>query len=175
MPHSELSQRLVVPVNGGPGDHRALAVVARIADRSPVLLTLIYVVEVPQSMPLDAELPVEIDRGEAVLRRAEEIARSALPSAKGSGGIHRELLQARAAGAAIVDEALERGANAIVMAGRMRSRHGKPTLGDTVAYVLKHAPVEVILVRQAPPGATAASADEPVLVGASQVGGTTWR
>jgi nucleotide-binding universal stress UspA family protein len=61
-----------------------------------------------------------------------------------------ELLQARSAGAAIVDEAIERASDAIVMAARIRKRHGKPTVGDTVNYVLKNAPCEVIVVRITP-------------------------
>ena len=143
-------QRLLVPLNGRPSDERVLEVVGQLVHRHPVAITLIYVVEVMQSMPLDAELPAEIDRGEAVLRRAEHTARH------GQGhrleNVDTELLQARSAGAAIVDEAIERAADAIVMGATVRHRHGKSSLGETAVYVLKNAPCEVVVVRHPSPG-----------------------
>ena len=143
-------RRLLVPVKGTPGDARVLEFAAQFAGKLPVSVTLIYVVEVQQSMPLDAELPAEIEHGEHVLREAEAAAHASLGSADKQQRIITELLQARSAGAAIVDEAIERGSDAIVMAARIRKRHGKTTTGETVGYVLKNAPCEVIVVRLAP-------------------------
>jgi len=140
-------QRLIVPVNGSSGDARALTLVGDLVDRHQVAITLIYVVEVQQSMPLDAELPAEIDRGELVLGRAEELAKSLITQKVDR--LTTDLLQARSAGAAIVDEAIERNADAIVMATTSRVKHGKVHLGETSAYVLKNAPCEVIVVRLA--------------------------
>ena len=141
-------QRLIVPVNGSSGDARALTLVGDLVHSHQVAITLIYVVEVQQSMPLDAELPVEIDRGELVLGRAEELARSRITQKVDR--LTTDLLQARSAGAAIVDEAIERGSDAILMAARIRRRHGQTTAGDTVGYVMKNAPCEVVIVRLAP-------------------------
>ena len=140
-------QRIIVPVNGSEGDARALAFVGDLVHRQQAAITLIYVVEVLQSMPLDAELPAEIDRGENVLHRAEELAKS-LITAK-LERVTTDLLQARSAGAAIVDEAIERNAQAIVMATTNRVKHGKTTMGETAAYVIKNAPCEVIVIRLA--------------------------
>lgn len=140
-------QRLLVSVNGTAGDERALSVVGSLVHRHPVAVTLIYVVEVLQSMPLDAELPTEIERGETILSRAEEIARHGLEHRLDN--VMTELLQARSAGAAIVDEAIDRHVDAIVLAAMNRIKHGKHTLGETVNYVLKNAPCEVIVIRQA--------------------------
>ena len=137
--------RLLVPVNGSAGDERVLSIISKLIQKDPVHITLMYVIEVRQSMPLDAELPAEIQKGEAILSRAEVISR------KRPGGrnelVVAELLQARSAGAAIVDEAVERKADAIIMAARNHHRLGKTTLGETVGYVLKNATCEVILVR----------------------------
>lgn len=140
-------ERLVVPVVGTTDDDRALAVAQQVVDKRPVALTLIYVVEVAQSMPLDAELPDEIARGEAALQRAEAGARRVL--GKGAD-IFTELLQARSVGAAIVDEAIERNADAIVMTAAVRRRHGRPSLGATADYILLNAPCEVLAVRRPP-------------------------
>jgi|SRR5690606_14629581 len=142
---SGLYQRLIVPVNGSAGDERVLRVVGELVHRHPATLVLIYVVEVLQSMPLDAELPEEIEKGERILFQAESLARSLLGGK--ADRISTDLLQARSAGAAIVDEAIERRAEAIAMATTSRVKYGKVTIGDTVPYVLKNAPCDVIVVR----------------------------
>jgi nucleotide-binding universal stress UspA family protein len=90
-------------------------------------------------------LPTEIDLGERALRHAENAARQALPSRNTT--IVTELLQARAIGPAIVDEAIERGAEAIVMTAAIHRRHGRPTLGETTDHVLLNAPCEVVAIR----------------------------
>jgi nucleotide-binding universal stress UspA family protein len=139
-------ERLLVPVNGTEGDERTLAIVGKLVHKEPVHVTIVYVIEVRQSMPLDAELPAEIERGEVILQRAEEIALQR--PGRRSDLVLTELLQARIAGAAIVDEAVERKADAIIMAVRNHSRHGKTTIGETAGYILKNATCEVIVVRQ---------------------------
>ena len=143
-------KRLLVPVKGSDGDARILDVLGRFSTGQAVSVTLVHVVEVQQSMPLDAELPTEIEHGERVLRDAEAVATANVGAAGRYHRVATELLQARSAGAAIVDEAIERASDAIVMAARIRKRHGKTTVGETVDYVLKNAPCEVIVVRLAP-------------------------
>ncbi len=142
-------RRLLVPVKGTSGDDRVLEFAAQFAGKTPVSVTLIYVVEVTQSMPLDAELPGEIANGERVLHACETHAKQYQAHGAKFERISTELLQARSAGAAIVDEAIERGSDAILMAARIRRRHGQTTAGETVGYVLKNAPCEVIVVRLA--------------------------
>ena len=142
-------RRLLVPVKGAPGDDRVLEFAAQFAGKIPVSVTLIYVVEVSQSMPLDAELPGDIAHGERVLHACEQHAKDYQAHGAKFERISTELLQARSAGAAIVDEAIERGSDAILMAARIRRRHGQTTAGDSVAYVMKNAPCEVIVVRLA--------------------------
>lgn len=139
-------QRVVVPVNGTPADEDVLSLVALLSNKHPLVLTLIFVVEVVQSMPLDAELPAEIAHGEQALRTAEAHAKR-LMDARGSE-IYTELLQARSIGAAVVDEAIERNADAVIMTASVRRRHGRLTLGETIGYVLINAPCEVIVARQ---------------------------
>jgi nucleotide-binding universal stress UspA family protein len=141
-------RRVLVPVSGGNSDERLLEALGSICQISKPQFTLVYVVEVPQAMPIDAELPGEIARGEAVLERAETYLKKRLGD-KNSNGVITELLQARTAGAAIVDEATEQNADMVMLATEARVRHGKTTLGDSVGYVLKNCPCEVFLVRTA--------------------------
>ena len=141
-------ERLVVPVAGSDIDTRALDILPDLLRKDGGAVTFLYVVEVPQAMPLDAELPAEIEDGERALRRAELVARQSLPH----GGAHivTELLQARAIGPAIVDEAIERDADAIVMTASIHRKHGRDTLGETTNHVLLNAPCEVVVIRTAP-------------------------
>ena len=139
---------ILVPLKGTPLDDEVLQLAFLLAaptgDRRPkqrVQVEVIHIVEVPQALPLDAELPEAVQQGEAVLTHAEEVARQR------DIEIHPEMLQARHAGTAIVDEAVERGADLIIMGYEYRRRHGEFTSGATAPYVLKNAPCRVWLVR----------------------------
>ena len=138
----ERERLILVPVNGTALDQRALDIALLISARDYADLAAVYVVVVPQELPLDAEMPDAVARGEDVLRAAEEYARAH------GRDIEVELLQARAAGPAIVDEAVMRGAGMIVMATSLFRRAGEVTIGrTTVPYVLKNAPCEVVVTR----------------------------
>jgi nucleotide-binding universal stress UspA family protein len=139
----------VLPVSGGAIDQRLLESLARNCSRRKGEVTLVYVVVVEQSMPLDAELPEEVSSGEAVLRHAADALRRDLDSP--TAHVYTELLQARSAGAAIVDEATDKNADIIMLGATLRRQYGFLTVGDTVDYVLKYAPCEVIVIRQALP------------------------
>jgi nucleotide-binding universal stress UspA family protein len=141
-------ERLVVPVAGSGMDDRVLGMLPDLMSSDGGTITFLFVVAVPQSMPLDAELPIDIDTGERALRHAENAARRALPSRKMN--IVTELLQARAVGPAIVDEAIERDADAIIMTAAIHRKHGRPTLGETIDHVLLNAPCEVVIIRTVP-------------------------
>lgn len=141
-------RQIVVPIQGNSTDQHAIELAASVAESKQVELTLVYVVEVAQALPLEAELPTEVDEGERWLEAAESFARRVY-----DGMVRRitpELLQARSAGAAIVDEAIERDADLIVMALRNHRRHGRATVGETIPYVLKNAPCEVLIARLPP-------------------------
>lgn len=141
-------ERLVVPVAGSAIDARVLDMLPDLFRKDGGSVTFLFVVEVPQSMPLDAELPDEVDDGERALRHAESVAQRTLPAR--STHIVTELLQARAVGPAIVDEAIERDADAIVMTAAIHRKHGRNSLGETTNYVLLNAPCEVVVIRTAP-------------------------
>lgn len=134
---------VLVPINGTADDERAIDVAILLAKRERAAISAIHVVEVPQELPLEAEMNQEVTRGEDVLEAAERYARQHGPD------IEIELLQARVAGPAIVDEAIERGASLIVMSTSVRRRAGEITVGrTTIPYVLKNAPCEVIVCRR---------------------------
>ncbi len=64
------------------------------------------------------------------------------------GRIQAEILRARDAGPAVVQEAEEREVEAIVMAMPYKKHHGMFSLGQTVPYILKNASCPVLLWRK---------------------------
>lgn len=135
---------ILVPVNGSVVDERAIDIAILMARRYHSTVTAVHVVEVPQQLPLEIEMGGEVARGDQVLHAATRCA------AQYGYEIEVELLQARAAGPAIVDEALGRGARLIVMGAITRRRAGEMTPGrTTIPYILKNAPCEVVVCRRA--------------------------
>ena len=62
--------------------------------------------------------------------------------------VETDVLQAREAGPAIIDEAAEREINLILMGISYKRRFGQFSLGNVVPYVLKNSPCPVILYQQ---------------------------
>ncbi len=62
--------------------------------------------------------------------------------------IETSLLQAREVETAIIDEAIERGADLILMAVSYKRRFGTFSLGDIIPHVLKKAPCPVMLIQE---------------------------
>lgn len=143
--------RYLVYVTGGPEDARLMQIVRQMARQPNTHITLAYVVEVQQSIPLDAELPAEVVRGEQVLHEAGMIATSCVGGK--SDHVSTELLQARSAGAAIVDQAMDEDADIILLACSVHRKFGRLTVGETVDYVLRNAACEVHVIRLALPDA----------------------
>jgi nucleotide-binding universal stress UspA family protein len=133
---------VLVPVSGGAADTDALELGCLIAKRSRRTVEAVFVIEVERSLPLDAEMQAEIERGEAVLDQAERVAQSF------DVEMETSLLQARDAGAAIVDEAVQTSSDTIVMGLAYKMKFGEYSLGKTASYVLKNAPCRVWLARQ---------------------------
>jgi nucleotide-binding universal stress UspA family protein len=121
----------------------AVSLACSIAKRNKGKVYAVHVIEVKRSLPLDAELSEEASSGEEVLSRAERIA--ALADFKIDG----ELLQAREAGHAIVDEAMERGVDLILMGAEHKAPLGEYQMGRLTQYVLRAAPCHVWLWRHA--------------------------
>ncbi len=133
----------LVPYTDNPASLRGLELAFQLANgQKDARVHAVYVVEVDRRLPLDAELPEEFQRGERCLAQAEKIARDHKSKCEG------DILQARDAGHAIVDEAVELGVEMIVMGVSQHSQESKVLdLGRTADYVLRHAPCEVVIVR----------------------------
>ncbi|MEI7926390.1 MAG: universal stress protein [Chloroflexota bacterium] len=142
MPQTEPAPRsYLVAVDGSDAAYAALGAACDLAKRTKASVSVLYVIEVPRSVALDAELADQVERGEGILADAEHIA------AEHGITVQADLIQARQAGHAVVDEAIDRGAEAIVLGVEYHRPLGQFTLGRLPLYVLEHAPTQVWLIR----------------------------
>ena len=136
-------RRAVVALSGHPNGIRLIRLVADVAKAHKAELIGVHVVEVDWSMPLDVDVAGRSEDIQQVLDLAEGTAEAA--------GVKLEpvLLQARDVGAALVDEALEREADVLVVGLAYRTKFGGDfAMGRTIPYVLKNAPCAVWVVRE---------------------------
>ena len=134
-------ERILVPLAGVEADKLALRLACETARLNKSQIYVIHVMEVKRSLPIDAEIGSQADRGEEILEEALEIGRLAKVS------IRSELLQARQEGPAIVDEAVGRAVDTIIFGFPYERKYGEFSMGDAASYVLKNAPCEVWLCR----------------------------
>lgn len=135
---------ILVPVSGNPVDEEAIRLAVQIARQNKSKVLAIHVIEIQRNLPLEAENTAQVERGEAILEHVEQIAQAA------KGAIEAELLQARTAGSALVNETTERSIDLIIMGVPYRRPLGDLQLGSTTTYVLKNAPCRVWLCRELP-------------------------
>jgi nucleotide-binding universal stress UspA family protein len=135
-------RRAVVALNGGPSDARIVRLVVGLASKG-VEVIAVHVVEIDWTLPLDADIAGRSEEVQRVLDSAEAIAEERKIV------MEPVLLQARDVGAALVDEATERGADLLIVGLPYRQRFGGDfDIGRTVPYILQNAPCPVWVVRE---------------------------
>jgi APA family basic amino acid/polyamine antiporter len=154
---------ILVPVFGTKLDDDIVSTAGRLADAEleegemPPRLDVVYVAEVPLTVPLDSPLSSAVrERAALALERAREVG-----DEYENVEVTTSLIPARSIGSGIVHEARDKGAEVIVMGGEppTRVRGGailggiggaRPEeIGEVTEYVLKRAPCRVLLT--APP------------------------
>ena len=162
-PDVELDSVLVPVLGTGKLDDDIVSTACRLAESDPLenqsrpRLEMLYVIDLPLTVPLDGPIPEErIEIAERALARAMEIA-DEYP------GVEKEssYVLARSVGKAIVEEAEKRAVEAIIVGGEppTRIRGGallggvggsKPAeVGPVTEYVLRHASCRVLLTAPA--------------------------
>ncbi len=136
------ASRILVPVKGHPTDREAISLACRLAKPTKGKVYAIYVIEVQRTLPLDAEIAPEIEKGEKALEAVERIA------VENDYQVDSELLQGREVGPALVDEAIERNVDLIILGVPYKRRFGEFNLGKTIPFVLKNAPCRVWVIRE---------------------------
>ena len=135
-------KRVLVPVVGSEADPEAMRLACRLAKKDKGKVWAVSVVTVKRALPLDAEIDSEIQNAENVLDRVEQVGEEE------DLEIETDVIQARDAGPAIIDEAVERAVDLILLGFTYKRRFGQFSVGSVVPYVLKNSPCPVILYQQ---------------------------
>ena len=136
-------RKAVLALNGGPTDELVIHLGCQLAKAGSGELVAIHVIEVDWRHELSEEMSQQNETASALLDLAEGIAEQYRVKLTG------DLLQAREVAAALVDEAIEVGADAIIVGLPYRQRFGGDfAIGDAIPYIFKNAPCEVIVVRE---------------------------
>ena len=122
-------ERILVPLAGTEADDAVLRLTAVLLAGTAGHAFLLHVIEIPFERQLDAQDPTAVAFAHEVL-------------------VESGIAQARAAGAAIVDDAVERHADLIVMGLRYKKRFGGGwDAGRTVPYVMRNSTAPVWCLR----------------------------
>ena len=132
---------VLVQVTGAPSDSLVVRLACELLESRRSTLHLLYVIEVPRDTPLDAVVAGDSLVAEQVLEDMERAAD------RYNCIVEAHLVQARESGIAVVQEAVEKNVEAVVIGASVAESYGRFSLEQHVPYILRHAPCRVILSR----------------------------
>ena len=133
---------ILVPIAPGYPSDEAMDFACRLAAERRASIVAMTAIEVPLDLPLDTPLPEDVEEANEQLDEARAIGESY------GVRVTARIARTRNIGRAIVDEAVRRDSEVIVMAGprRMQLQRGRRQIfGDAVDFVLRHAPCRVMV------------------------------
>lgn len=134
-------KRILVPTHGMPYSDRGVELACRLGAEQNAEIVLAYILEVPRTLPLGAELPREEKKAKDALARAESIVKL-----RGLSAVCK-IERSREAAEEIIRAAKEYDVDIIVMGVRPRLNPAQMVLGRTTETLLRRAPCEVIIDR----------------------------
>jgi nucleotide-binding universal stress UspA family protein len=137
---------ILVPLGGTVGssvqDDEVVQLACMLGHQMRAPLCFLHVIQVPRTLAVDAHLPSQNYRGEEILVRAEQ-------EAERQGVVaETAMVQAREVGPAIVNEAVDRGVDLVVLGIDPDRQSGTFHIGNIASYVVEHAPCAVVARRQ---------------------------
>jgi nucleotide-binding universal stress UspA family protein len=133
-------KRILVPMKLGVIGEEMIATAVKLAEAQGAEVHALHAITVPLELPLDAELFDLEERAEASLAEARLLGSDHGVKVDGT------TVRTRAIGHAIVERAVEIGADLIVLGSAPRWRRQSRFFSPTVDYVLRKAPSEVLIV-----------------------------
>jgi APA family basic amino acid/polyamine antiporter len=133
---------ILVPIAPGYASDEAMDFACRLAAERRASIVAFTAIQIPLDQPLDAEMPDDVREANEQLDEARAIGASYGVTVIG------RIARTRNIGRAIVDEAVRRESEIVVMAGprRVRLQRGRRQIfGDAVDFVLRHAPCRVMV------------------------------
>jgi len=141
LPPGAAYKKVLVPMKLGDIGEEMVATAVALAKERGAVVEAVFVVRVPRKFPLAGPLPADV----------HQLAEESLAEARALGEengveVMTHTIVARSIGHAIVDEAVARGADLIVVGSSPRWRRQSRFFSPTVDHVLRHAPCEVLVV-----------------------------
>lgn len=133
---------VLLAVSGSPFDNQLVQLACAVAQKSKGKLYVVHVLEVPRTLPLDANMTEESRRADSILTHVEDAA------AKTKCGLESEIIQARDVAQTLVDEAEDREVGLLILGMQRREKYGKFYLGTTIPAVLSSAKCRVWVIRE---------------------------
>jgi APA family basic amino acid/polyamine antiporter len=131
--------QLLVPVRDTAVSEEMMVLACQLATERMSSIDALYVIEVPLNLPIDASLPEERERARQVLERAAHAAD--MFNVK----LTPVVVTARSAGRAIVETAIERHSEVIILGSQGKRRIADKVFGRTIDHVLNNLPCEAII------------------------------
>jgi APA family basic amino acid/polyamine antiporter len=132
---------ILVPMKLGDIGEEMVATAVALAKEKGARIEAITVVNVPRERALDAQLPPDVAESAAA-----SLAEAQALGEENGVTVHVDAVHARSIGHAIVDEAVRRNVDLIVLGSSARWRRQSRFFSPTVDHVLQHAPCEVLVV-----------------------------
>lgn len=132
---------IVVPVQGDMLSDRLVALGSQMAKFRGASMDVLYVVEVPLTLPINAGMEDEERNAEQAFARATKIAD------KYDVKINKRVQRARQAGPSIVQYAREQNADVLLLGDVPKSNRRGTKYARSVEYVFENAPCEVLIDR----------------------------
>ena len=136
---SQISGKVLVVFSDDINSLVLMALAARMAKRQDASLVAIYIIEVPYTLPIEAELPQAERRALDALTAAEEITR------KAGLDIETRIVRDRQAGTAIIRAAREENASLIVMGTYREHGYAGAPLAKAIEFVTTHTSTDVLI------------------------------
>ena len=136
--------RILLPVQGGRLSDRMVALACQMAKYRHAEISLIYVIEVPLTLPNDASMPADEKQASDVFKRAKAIAD------RFNVVMQTQIYKTRQAGPGVVQFIRQGRFDVVLMGDVPRRTRGGTEFARTVEYVHEHAPSEVLIYRPAP-------------------------
>lgn len=133
---------IMVPVLGTSLDHSAMVLACKVAAERGAQIVAAGVLEVPRSLPLNAEL------GEAEAQLNEQLDYARAIGEEFGVEVVTRVLRTRSAEQAVLEEALRRETQLIVLGVSPRRHLGLSLVGRTNERIMRRSPVRVVIVRE---------------------------
>lgn len=143
-------RRILVPVDGSAAASQGLNEAIELASNLKARIRLVHVVEPIVMMPAEAMAGAVVDLAEGIRKAGSELLKECEKQvAKAGVEVDQALIEAigRSAGECVVKEAEEAKADLIVCGTHGRRGVRRLLMGSDAEYIVRRAPVPVLLVR----------------------------